>query len=243
MCWKFALSLHRLIAVAIFFSASFSYQAAIATTTDTVLYRADFGAEPGLSIVNWLQKRQFELQHDAEDEHKIRLSQTEESLHIVARNSAFGLIIHEQDVLGAGRVKLHWGVSQYPEGASYEHGVDDEAIMLYVFFGHEKFPSGSLFVPDSPYFLGFFLCKDGADELEKPYPGHHYRKAGRYICVDHPGSNETVVTEIDLAEEFRKSFGLAHVPAVSGISIEIDTTESENDGKAAAFVKRIEFLE
>ncbi len=53
----------------------------------------------------------------------------------------------------------------------------------------------------------------------------------------------SAVTAIDLRRAFRKRFGLAEVPGVSGISIEIDTTESSNDGKAAAFLSRVEFLE
>jgi len=38
--------------------------------------------------------------------------------------------------------------------------------MVYVFFGHEKYSSGSMFVPDSPYFIGFFLCPNESDRLE-----------------------------------------------------------------------------
>ncbi len=41
----------------------------------------------------------------------------------------------------------------------------------------------------------------------------------------------------------KKSFGLDTVPMVSGISIEVDTADAMNDGKAAAFVERIDFLE
>jgi hypothetical protein len=227
------------VGVALLFLAT----APIAATSRQVIYQANFAGESALDTYAWLEAMEFLLEHDAKDDDKILLSHADSALHVKVTRPAFGFIIHEQDVLGANHLRLHWGVSRYPEGASYEHGVDDEAIMIYVFFGHEKMPSGSMFVPDSPYFIGFYLCRAGTDDLEKPYVGHHYKKAGRYICVDHPGTGKKVVTEIDLVAEFRKSFGLEYVPAVSGISIEVDTTESRNDGKAAAFLERIEFLE
>jgi len=216
---------------------------ASASSPTSVIYRADFAGEPGVSTYSWLEEQEFLLEHDARDSDKILLTQSDGALHLMVREQAFGFIIHEQDVPGANHVRLHWGVSAYPEGASYERGVDNEAIMVYVFFGHEKLSSGSLFVPDSPYFIGFFLCQDGVDSLERAYVGHHFRKTGRYICVDHPGTHKKVVTELDLGAEFRKSFGLDTVPTVSGISIEVDTTDSENDGRAAAFLQRIEFLQ
>jgi hypothetical protein len=50
------------------------------------------------------------------------------------------------------------------------------------------------------------------------------------------------VDEVDLEAEFFNSFDLDRVPDVSGTSIEIDTTEADNDGHAAAFLQRIEFL-
>ena len=216
---------------------------AVATADSPVVYRFDFAGEPGVPTDAWMEDRNFLLKQDAGEPDKIQLRQYDGALHIQVNRKSFGFIIHEQDVPRANHVHLHWGVSSYPEGASYEHGIDNEAIMVYLFFGHEKMPSGSLFIPDSPYFIGFFLCPPGTDALEQPYVGHHYKKTGRYICVDHPPTGGKVVTRLDLAAEFRKSFGLDVVPTVSGISIEVDTTDAMNDGKAAAFLERIDFLE
>ena len=207
-----------------------------------VIHQFEFGGEPGAPARNVLASRNFVLKQDAEDEHKINLYHADDALHIQVTKPAFGIFLHEEDIPEARHVRLHWGVSTYPKGASYEHGIDNEAIMVYVFFGHEKQSSGSMFVPDSPYFIGFFLCPEGSDQVEQPYAGHYYKKTGRYICVDHPGEGLTAISEVSLAEEFRKSFGLDSVPPVSGISIEVDTTSSENDGKAASFLQRIEFL-
>jgi hypothetical protein len=207
-----------------------------------VIHLIDFGGEPNIAARDLLASSSFVLKHDATDADKINLYHTEEALHIQVNNPSFGILIHEGDVPGANHIRLHWGVSTYPQGASYEHGIDNEAIMVYVFFGHETYASGSMFVPDSPYFIGFFLCPNGSDQLEKSYTGRYYKKTGRFICVDHPGQGETAISEVNLADEFRMSFGLNSVPPVSGISIEVDTTSSKNDGKAASFLERIEFL-
>jgi hypothetical protein len=207
-----------------------------------VVHQFDFGGEPTTPARNVLASMNFLLKQDATDEHKINLYHTKDALHVQVDKPAFGIIVHEQDIPGANHIRLHWGVSTYPQGASYEHGVDNEAIMVYVFFGHEKYSSGSMFVPDSPYFIGFFLCPKNSDRLAQPYAGHYYKKTGRFICVDHPGQGMTAISELNLADEFQKSFGLNSVPPISGISIEVDTTSSKNDGKAAAFLQRIEFL-
>ena len=69
-------------------------------------------------------------------------------------------------------------------------------------------------------------------------------KRSWFTCLfgHHPPSGGKVVTRLDLGAGFCKSFGLDFVPTVSGISIEVDTTHALNDGKAAAFLQRIEFL-
>lgn len=214
-----------------------------AAEQSVVLKRYNFAGDASTQPQDWLEGQLFQVKHHFRDPDRIALSQFDEALHLQVKEEAFGIMLHEEDIPGARRVRLHWGVSQYPDGATYQHGVDDEAIMVYVFFGHETYDSGSWLIPDSPYFIGFYLCKDGTDKLEMPYAGHHFQKSGRYICVDHPPIGETVVTEIDLLAEFRKSFGLEVVPPVSGISIEVDTTHADNDGRAAAFISRLEFLE
>lgn len=116
------------------------------------------------------------------------------------------------------------GFSDYPKGASYEHGIDNEAIMVYAFFRDELQPIGELFIPDRTL-------------------GHHYKKTGRYICVDHPPQGTTVISAVGLRSEFLKSFGRDEAPHVSRICIEVDTTDADNDGHTAAFLSRLEFLE
>jgi hypothetical protein len=52
-----------------------------------------------------------------------------------------------------------------------------------------------------------------------------------------------VVSEYDLIAAFKRKYEKDEVPIISGIALAIDTTKSGEDGKAAAFIKSIEFLE
>jgi hypothetical protein len=214
-----------------------------AQAAENIVSVIDFSPEGELPTYEWLDKRDFDLKKHAADPDRIEFFHTEDALHLRTKAPAFGMAVHEGDIPGAQRLRLHWGVSDYPEGVSYQHGIDNEAIMVYVFFGHERQPSGEVFIPDSPYFIGFYLCPPGTDTVGQPNVGHHYRKTGRYICVDHPPQGKTVISEVDLRSEFLKSFGREEVPNVSGISIEVDTTDADNDGHAAAFLSRLEFLD
>jgi len=214
-----------------------------ADNRENVLFELGFDNETGLPPKEWLEQHGFELHRDADRENHIDLSHRDGQLHIVVKRPSFGLAARPLNAPQANRLRLHWGVSDYPDGASYEHGVDNEAIMIYVFFGKERLDSGEMLIPDSPYFIGFYLCPPDGDRIDTPFVGHHYEKIGRYECVDHPGEGNAVVSEIELDAEFARSFGLDSVPPVSGFSIEVDTTDSGNDGHAAAFIDRLEFIE
>jgi hypothetical protein len=212
-------------------------------TDDGVVYALDFAGSDSEPAQDWLNANGFALKRHADNPKRIELHRDAEGLHVRTKKPSFGLAVRPLSVPNARAMRLNWGVSDYPDGVSYEHGIDNEAIMIYVFFGEDRLPSGEALVPDSPYFIGFYLCPPEGDSLEQPYVGHHYQKTGRYVCVDHPGEGRAVVSEIDLIEEFRKSFGLEQVPVVSGISIEVDTTSADNDGHAAAFIGRLEFMD
>jgi hypothetical protein len=214
-----------------------------ASAAEQPVFSLDFAAEEDLSAYDWMYRRDFELEKSADDRRKIQFFRADGALHVVTREPAFGLAVRKVDVPRAKRLRLQWGVSDYPDGVSYQHGIDNEAIMVFVFFGHERLPSGEIFVPASPYFIGLYLCPQGADEIEQPYKGHHYKKTGRYICVAHPAEGELAVSEVQLDREFRRSFGLDVMPPISGISIEVDTTDAKNDGHAAAFLKRLDFFD
>jgi hypothetical protein len=215
----------------------------VADTSDKPVLTIDFSdydAEKG-SVRDWLAAKGFNFKFDSEDHDDIALSAEQGGLHIRTNKPAFGMIYRELDAPGAARARITWGVSEFPEGASYENGVHDEALMLYIFLGDEKMPSGSWLLPDSPYFIGMYLCD--SDQVERPYQGKYYKGSGRFVCVGKPGRGEKVVSEFDFATAFEKYFGKDQVPVVSGIGLEVDTKEAGNDGRAAAFIQKIELLD
>ena len=69
-----------------------------------------------------------------------------------------------------------WGIVQYPIDVSYRRKVNNEALMLYVFFGTEKISSGHMLIPNSPYFIALFLCQD--EQIDFPYKGRYFHTSG-----------------------------------------------------------------
>jgi hypothetical protein len=136
-------------------------------------------------------------------------------------------------------IRIEWGVIQYPQ-ASYARKVNNEALMLYVFFGRERVSSGSVFIPDGPYFIGLFLCDDG--QVNFPYKGQYFHTGGRFVCLGQPKPNETIVSEFDLGTAFKRYFG-KNMPDVTGIGLGVDTSAAGRNGTAGAFIKSIEFIE
>ena len=112
--------------------------------------------------------------------------------------------------------------------------------MLYVFFGTEKISSGHALIPNSPYFIGLFLCQD--EEIDFPYKGRYFHTGGRFVCLGKPKPNEAVVSEFDLDTAFKRYFEKNRTPDITGIGLGIDTSKAGGGGTAAAFIKSIEFI-
>ena len=200
---------------------------------------SDYKPDSG-SVRDWLAAKGFGFERDTKDPNTIVLSFKDGRLHLETQAPAFGLIYTQLDVPKVSRIKITWGVARFPANASYERKVRNEALMVYAFFGHDELPSGSLFIPDSPYFIGMFLCDQ--DPIERPFTGRYYEKGGRFVCLGHPKPGVRVTTEFDLASAFKRYFGRDLPSAVSGISLEIDTSQSGDRGRAAAFIDRIDLL-
>ena len=139
-------------------------------------------------------------------------------------------------------VEIDWGVDKFPEGASYEQGVRNEAIMVVIFMGDERHPSGSLFIPDSPYFVALFLCH-GDDKINYPYVGRYFKKGGRHVCGDRPTEGQLVTTRFDLLEAYRTYFDKERDddPAISGLALALDTKKAGDGGRTSAFIREIRF--
>jgi hypothetical protein len=215
--------------------------AAIAATGSAGGFAVDFTDYRAGSVDAWLKAKGFEFKRDAGSPEKIALRADQRGLALEALKPAQGLLVNNLANASAySHVEIEWGVTQHPEGASYERKVNNEAIMVHVFFGSEKMPSGSMFAPDIPAFIGLFLCN--GDRIGHAYVGRYYQKGGRYVCVGAPPASQTVVSRFDLKQGVRSIFGEALAAAVSGFSVEVDTSASQGGGKSSAFIRRISFL-
>lgn len=203
---------------------------------EEVVYSLDFTKATG-NPAAYLSKQGFLLKKDASD---LTLNLRRGSLQLTSTKPTLGVIINDKlNIKEFSKIKIEWGVLQYPDGASYEKDVNNEAVMIYVFFGDKKLSSDSMFIPNSPYFMGLFLGQH--DVPGKVYIGHHFTTGGRFICVGSPKEGETVTTVFDLKPAFMKNFNQTTVPFISGISIEVDTSYLDA-GLSTAFVKKIEIL-
>ncbi|MGD8252757.1 MAG: hypothetical protein PVI74_06395 [Syntrophobacterales bacterium] len=204
-------------------------------------YLIDFSDYEEGSIEEWLEKKGFELKEAAKNRKKLDLDVDEGALFFESKKPLLALIVKKfVDPAEYSKIKIEWGAIKYPRGASYEGKVNNEALLVVVFFGDEKISSGHLAVPDSPYFIGLFLCRH--DKLKKAYKGNYYHEGGRFVCLGNPKPGETVISEFDLSDAFKKYFQKDEVPNISGVALEIDTTSSDDDGRAVAFIHSIEFL-
>jgi hypothetical protein len=113
--------------------------------------------------------------------------------------------------------------------------------MLYIFFGKEKVSSGHVLIPNSPYFIGLFLCQD--EQVNFPYKGRYFHTGGRFVCLGKPNPGDQVASEFDLDRAFKSYFGKQQTPSISGIAFGVDTSSAGGGGKGGAFIKTIEFFE
>jgi hypothetical protein len=207
-----------------------------------VALRIDFSDYAEGPIDKWLQAKGFRLEQGAEDPELLELSIHEGALVLEAKAPVKGFLINQDVQLEkVSRIRIHWGIIKYPQNASYERQVNNEALMLYIFFGRDKLPSGHFAIPALPYFIGLFLGQE--EQLNTPYQGRYFREGGRFVCVGNPNLRETLVSEFDLIAAFQNYFEKDDVPVISGITLGIDTFSSGDKGKAAAYIHSIEFLQ
>jgi hypothetical protein len=207
-----------------------------------VNFMIDFTDYENGPVEKWLEAKGFQFERDARDRKKLYLEVIEEGLILDVRKPMLGIILNEGvDLEEFTSIRLEWGVLEYPEGASYEEGIRNEALMVIVFFGYDKISSGHFLIPNTPYFIGFFLGRQ--EKVGEGYVGSYFKKSGRYVCLGNPKEGETVISKYNLVEAFKRKYEKDEVPLISGIALAIDTTKAKNQGKAKAFIKSIEFLE
>lgn len=194
-------------------------------------------------IEDWLLQKGFQFEQDAKRRDRIDFDVGDVGLSIDAKRKALGLLPNESvNVQEFSFVEVDWGVNKHPTGASYEQGVRIEAIMVFIFMGDERQASGSIFIPNSPYFVALFLCS-AEDRIGHPYVGSYYKKTGRYVCTDRPGAGEMVTSRFNLIEAYRNFFDKERDddPGISGIALALDTKKAEGKGTSSAFIREIRF--
>jgi len=215
------------------------------TITDTfqkVNYYIDFSDYESGSVDNWLRSKGFKFERDARDRKKLDLDVNENGVILETKRPMFGIMVNEGvDLEEFTSLRLEWRITKYPEGASWENKVRNEALMVIVFFGYDKVSSGHFLIPNSPYFIGFFLGRE--EVVGKGYVGRYFKKSGRYVCLGNPKPGEDVISEYDLVSAFRREYEKDEVPLITGVALAIDTTKAKDGGKAGAYLKSIEFLE
>jgi hypothetical protein len=205
-----------------------------------VIYSLDFTTQPSGSALPWLRQQGFQFKLGFEalnprfENGALVLSTEGPEAGVVGYTFAAG-----RELAGVERLRIVWGVSKFPEGADWEHGVNRTAIAVMASFGHERLSSGLPFgIFAAPYFISPFI---GRKEIEgKTYTGRFWKKGGRYVCIKSPNVGDVVVTDLNVDQFFRKLFNKTPTPPVTAIGIQMNTKGTE--GKAAAFIRKIEFL-
>ena len=194
-------------------------------------------------IEDWLRTKGFQFQLDARYRNAIDFGVDGKGLELIAKKPAFGVMPNEAVNVPRFRfIEIDWGINRHPTGVSWEDGVRNQAILVIVFLGDQRQPSGSMFIPDSPYFIGLFLC-EGNDRTNHPFVGTHFKKGGRYVCADKAPEGKVVTSRFDLLAAYRAYFDKEKDddPAVSGIALEVDTKKAKDGGKSSAFIREIRF--
>jgi hypothetical protein len=227
-----------LVGLTVITAAAFAMPGARASVATAPLV-VDLTDYRGGSIYTWLQAKGFRIEQDAKNPQKIAFVADSRGLSLQTLRPALGLLTNTRMNPNAySAVEIEWGVSQHPAGASYERRVNNEAIMVHVFFGATKHASGSMFAPNLPAFIGLFLC--ASDRVGVPYVGRYYQEAGRYICLDRAEPQRQLVSRFDLRQGFRTAFGADLRDVITGFTVAVDTSSSKSPSQA--FIKRIAFL-
>jgi hypothetical protein len=206
----------------------------------SVLRFTDYRSGP---VTEWLKHKGFVFERDVAQPDAIGLNVNGNGLVLEAKRNAFGIMLNQtMKVAGFSEVEIDWGVEGFPAGASYEKGILNEAIAVQFFLGEERIPSGAMFVPDTPYFISLFLCRND-DRVNHPYVGNYFKQAGRYVCADQPDRGKLVTSRFNLRAAYRHYFGKWDELdlKVTGIGLSLDTTDADDGGRSQAFVREIRF--
>ena len=201
-------------------------------------YDMSFSDFSGGSPLDWLAGKGYEVKRE---EGRVVFGFAGNNLVLETNEKAAGLVVSEVHIPRYSNIRIKWGVNVFPVGASYVNGIRSEAIMVYVFFGNQKLPSGSSFIPDAPYFIGLSLCE--SDPVDEGFKGRFFKAGGRYVCIGRAHEGQAINTEYPIADAFRRLFGQSKAPPITGLGIAIDTESAKGNGVAKSFISQIQLLE
>ena len=211
-------------------------QAQQTVNQDKVIASFDFTQPSSTDATQWLKKQGFEFKLSAAD---INPHFQDNRLVLKTSGQYAGLIAKEVNIDSVDRVRITWGVNEYPEGANWAAGVYRVPIAVMMSFGDKTVDSGSLFVPDTPYFVGLFLGKN--EQEGRAYKAEYYREGGRYFCQPcGPEPGKVVTTTFDFDKVLQENFEISSQLPVTSVGIQMNTTDTQ--GGARAFIEKIEFL-
>ncbi len=186
-----------------------------------------------------LIEQNFSLEKGFKDDDKVGFDKADKGLVVEVKKPVMGVALNDKVKLkDVTMVEIEWGVEQYPEQASWENNINREPLMVNFFFG-EKVKADKFFLPDSPRFIGAFLCQN--DKTNHPYLGKHYRDSARFVCLDSPPVGKVVVSRFEVGPAFKKWFNTDDLPPLTGIGMEVDTSGLDN-GTSKAYLKKISFF-
>ena len=108
----------------------FIFSTAIIAESAELIHLIRFSDYESGSEKDWLLKKGFEYKLDARDRTRIDFNPSNKGLVIQAKRKALGIISNEVDIPEFTYVEIDWGGNKHPQGASYEQGVRNEAIMV-----------------------------------------------------------------------------------------------------------------
>jgi hypothetical protein len=206
-----------------------------------VIYTLDFSRRADASPDEWFADQGFHFTEEAKNRKSIDLFFNDTGLVVMSNKKARGFILNKNiELKEFSSIRVTWGIIRYPRDIPRPSNTINEGLFLVVFFGSEKVPSGHVWLPDTYPFIGLFLGRD--EQAGVPYKGTFYHKAGRLFCQGNPRPFETVTSVFDLKATYKSFFGADRPAPINGIGIGVNTLFAGENGKAAAYINKIEIL-
>ena len=86
---------------------------------------------------------------------------------------------------------------------------------MIVFFGYDKISSGSFLIPKTRLISSDFSSGEKKRSGKNTWAAIS-KKSGRYVCLGNPKEGETVISEYDLVEAFKRNYEKDEVPSDIG---------------------------